>query len=277
MERIIFVRLDKVLGMLYLPSGKLSYGIIHAKGGPSFGDSGESFLWPIAKKYNAALFVPDYIGYCRSYGVFNFRNCVETLYEVDDFLRGKRFGINNQTGKAIKINCPQVVLMGSSWGGAIVPFIEKYKKTAIEHIVLVKPVTDWPTQGKTKDPEEKTEQTDEFLKRGWKNVYRGYSESEWPQILKGKLKEFNPKDNLNLLKGKHVYIAHGLHDEAINWKKSQKYYQLLKNSGMAQSVSWKLFNDGHSSQMNARGLNYALQKITTKEINTIQYLSHGNA
>lgn len=265
-EKILLIKIKNVVGYLYIPAYKTNKAVIHAKGGPSFGDAGDSIVWSIAKKHNRILFVPDYIGYCRSDGIFNFKNCIKTLYEAEDFLSGKLTATVTTTKEKISLNCDDIVLIGSSWGGAIAPFLEKYRKSSIKYIALAKPVTDWKTQGKTQYPEEKVSETSRSIQSGWSNIYRGFGQSEWPNIFNGQLTEYNPIDNLNLLQDKVVFITHGLLDDGIYWEKSLKFYEKLKK--VNSKVYFKTYkNEGHSSKMNALGLKFMLNKIEKENSN----------
>jgi len=274
-DKIFLIKIKKVEGMLYLPKGsfEIEKAVIHAKGGPSLGDEGNSSLWGIAKKYQWALFVPDYIGYCRSDGNFTFKNCVYTLYEAEDFLRGKIEGIAVETGEKIKLKCKEILLIGSSWGGAIVPFLEKYKKSQIKAIGLIKPVLDWKSQGKTRFSEEDVFQTNRSIIRGWLNIYRGYKNSEWPKIFQNGLSEYNPLDNLSLLREKVVFLCHGGKDKVVNWRKSCLFYRAFKKEYPKGKIFWKLFkNQDHSSKMTAVGLNFILKKLKSLKMADISHL-----
>lgn len=266
-DKIILIKTGQVVGYLYIPPIKTNKVVIMAKGGPSLGDEGNSSLWPTIKKFNWMLFVPDYIGYCRSDGKFNFKNSVLTLHQSEDFLRGNSIGIDTLTGQEISIKCSEILLVGSSWGGAIVPFLEKYKKSSINTIALLKPLTDWITQGRTKDPEENIDQTNTSIINGLLNIYRGYDNSEWPKIFSGKDKEYNPLDNLRFLNNKTVFICHGSEDESINWKKSYLYYQKLKKLFPKQKIFWKLYKSDHSGKLNTKALKFILPTLD-KLLNT---------
>lgn len=262
MDKVILVKINQVIGYLYLPPSKTRSAVIYAKGGPSMGDSGESPLWPLVKSYNKILFFPDYIGYCHSAGQFNFQNCINTFHESEQFLSGQITGIDTFSGEKIELNCDDILLIGSSWGGSMVPFLEKDKKSNIKNIALIKPVTDWTTQGKTNVPEENLEETDRMIMNGWLNFYRGYEKSEWPKIFSGELKEFNPIDNIALLKDKNVFICHGEKDNVINVKKSKTYFQKFKEQFPQANVQLKIFpNLDHSSEMNYAGLEYILKEL----------------
>ena len=259
-NKILTVKTNGIIGMLYLPAKKTKSVVLHAKGGPSFGDSGKSPLWISAQKYGYALFVPDYIGYCRSDGDFNFKNCIMTLTLSKNFLTGKSTGIEVESSKTIRPTFKEVILVGSSWGGAIVPFIDKYEYSSIQTVGLIKPITDWSTQGKTKYKEENVEETANLIKFAWSNIYRGFDKSEWPDVFKGNLSEYNPINNLELLQNKTIFICHGKKDVSINWKRSLNFYKNLKLKYPETKVYLKLFeNEGHTDEINTKGLDYILK------------------
>ena len=95
-----------------------------------------------------------------------------------------------------------------------------------------------------------------------KNVWRGFSNSEWPEIIKGNIKEMNPIDNTNLLADKEVFIFHGNKDKSISWKDSEKFFEKIKNEGLAKNVFFEtLKNFGHSGSAVSEGVKRALRKI----------------
>ena len=249
MDQISLIKINQVVGNLYLPEKPTKKAIIFANGGPALGDQGNSNLWSAAKENNYILFIPDYIGHSRSDGEFNFKNCLETIFESEKYLKEK-------------FNCTEIILVGNSWGGAIVPFLEKYQKSDIKTICLVQPLTNWITQGKTSYPEEDVIQIDREIKTIWKNIYRGYADSEWPDIFLGKLKEFNPIDNLELLKDKQVFIYHGKQDSVIHFSKSQKYYQKFKKEFPKSKVFLKKLNGNHSNLFIKKALDSILKNLT---------------
>lgn len=260
MAKIQLVKFGQIVGSLYLPD-KPTAVVIYAKGGPSLGDDGHSPIWPVCRKYQVALLVPDYIGYCRSDGVFNFKNCVATLTESEDFLKGQTAAGNLKTGREIHLNFDQIILLGSSWGGAIVPFLEKYRRSQISQIGLISPLTNWISQGKTKYQEEDEISTMKLIQGGFGNIYRGFDKSEWPEIFAGKNREFNPIDNVALLGKKNVYIIHGNKDQVIHWSKSREYYLRLKAISQ-KKVLWKLLpNATHAPSSRIKGCELILKEF----------------
>lgn len=261
MDNISLIRIKNVVAYYYFSDKCLDNAVIYAKGGPSFGDSGESPLWKIAKRYRYSLLIPDYIGYCRSYGKFTFDNCLETIIECEKFLRGEISATDCLNEKEITSHKNNVILVGSSWGGAIVPFINRKTDTKIKIVGMIKPVTDWTTQGKTRYKEEKIEETNVLIAKGWENIYRGYSDSEWPKILEGIGRNFNPIDNVDELKNTFVHVFHGKQDKVVNWRKSAVYFNKLKSINPKGRYSLMLTQGDHGSQTNINGLRYILRRI----------------
>lgn len=260
-ESIHLIRFGKVIGCFY-QTGNSTAVVLYAKGGPSFGDDGHSPIWSVCKRFGVALLVPDYIGYCRSEGTFSFRNCVKTLTESEKFLKGKISALNLGKNNKFKVNFDKIILIGSSWGGAIVPFFEKYQKSSIEHIGMISPVTDWKTQGKVNKCEEDVVKTAQLISSGYKNIYRGFKNSDWPQIFAGQKSEYNPIDNTHLLNGKKVYILHGNKDKVVYWKKSQQYYQVLKKTNKNGEVHFRLLpNATHASSSRVAGTTFILKEF----------------
>ena len=256
------IKLNKVIGFFYSSEVDESVAVINLAGAPGFGDSGNSKTAQVCNSFGVSYLSPDYIGMCRSGGEFNFKSSVETIYECVDFLTGKFLGTDIKTGKKLaKQKFNEIILLGSSFGGSIAPFVEKFKKTEIKKIILVAPVTDWITQN-NEGTEEPINEFLNVMSIGMKNVWRGFSNSEWPEIIKGNIKEMNPIDNTNLLADKEVFILHGNKDKSISWKDSEKFFEKIKNEGLVKNVFFeKLKNFGHSGSAVSEGVKRALRKI----------------
>ena len=142
------VNTNEVFGYLYLPTGSIKAVVILAKGGPSFSDDGKNKVWPVCKKNNVALFVPDYLGSGRSAGGnFSMKNCLETLQLSEEALVGKQNWLDTYSGNKFQVKFTNIILVGSSWGGSIAPFYFNYNpQTVIEKLGLFSPVTEWNSQ-----------------------------------------------------------------------------------------------------------------------------------
>lgn len=266
MTRGKLIKLNKVIGFFYQATDQSNVAVINLAGAPGFGDTGKSKTAKVCNKFGVSYLNPDYIGMCRSDGIFSFKGCVETVYECVDFLTGKLVGTDIE--KSIKLpkkKYKKIVLLGSSFGGAIAPFVDKYGKTSIKEIILVAPITNW--KGQKDQPS--NEPIGEFIRIlcfGMKNVWRGFAGSEWPQIIKGELNEFEPIQNTRLLKDKTVMIYHGNKDKSISWRDSAIYFDKIKNEGLAKNVYFeKLVNFGHSGTTVQEGVKRALKKLVSKK------------
>lgn len=232
-ERAIFTRTGSIVGYLYLPKTPTNTVIIYCEGGPMLAPSGNSpIFWKACSAYNVALFVPDYLGSCRSDGDnFSIESCLKTIFLSERFLLGKQNAINIPQMTNYKIKFQQIILMGGSWGGSIAPFYHrKFPNTRIKHIALIAPLVDWKTQCKTDAKESSMEQFLFEIKHGYNNIYRNIHKSNWLKIVRGLSTKWNPQDNIKHLKNLWITVAHGDKDISINYKKSVKYIEALKNN-----------------------------------------------
>ncbi len=260
-EQVRLIKIKQVAGFLYQNEKKADTVVIYAKGGPGLGDKGQNEGWPVARRFGYDLLIPDYIGFCRSDGEFSFRSCIETFYECEDFANGKLQATDAETGITFSVKYKNIILIGSSWGGSMVPFLEKYRKSGINTIGMIKPVTDWTSQGRTKDPEEDTVMTNKQVDLVWTHLYRGYHNSEWPEIFTNKhLPEFNPVDQTAMLAGKQVLVVHGTEDDVVNYKKTVKYYGELKKHKVSSKL--KLYKGDHSSAITVKGFRFILNEYS---------------
>lgn len=273
MGKAILIKLNKVVGYYYPADKPNKLAMVSILGAPGFGDTGSSGSAKTANKLGVSVFKPDYIGMCRSDGQFSFKNCVETIYESLDFLTGKITALNAETGKKYpkqSYKQKDVIVQGTSFGGTIAPFIDKYKKTAVKYVILASPVTDWKKLNqkeniKAEDPEI----FNNIVQNGMANIYRGYANSEFPEIVRGKSTEFNPMDNTDLLKDKKVYILHGNKDKSINWKMPYEFYKKLEKENKTESVYWKLLkNHGHTPAAVKAAIKHSLSLILKEQEST---------
>lgn len=251
------VKFGQIVGFLYTPESKPQSGIIMLGGAPGMGDDGKSQAAKLAAKNGLCVVRPDYIGVSRSDGKFSFRSTVETIYRCLDLFHGHHQAINVAENKPLpKMSVNNTILWGGSFGGSIAPFVDLYQKTSIRDVLLVMPVTDWVTQNPPHyQGDETVEEFENIMNIALKNIWRGYRSTEWPQIVKGELKKFNPIDNTHLLKGKRVYIYHGTKDKSVSWHDSYNYFLKLKREKLVENVIFeKLVNYGHSSSASTEAM-----------------------
>lgn len=259
------IKIGKIYANLYLPDKLNGYewGVIYLKGGPySTPDNGKSPFYKTCEANNVALIVPDYIGYFRSDGRFSFKNCITTILKSKEFMEGSIPGHDYLTKRNIKISVKNIIVIGSSWSGAIVPFVDFFGKTNIKYIGLIKPVTDWTFNKNSKEVEEDLIKTRDFITNQYKNVYRGFANSVWYQIFTKPIKKYNPINNTHLLEGKTIYIIHGNKDKTIHWTNSFRYYNKLLATNSSKKIFWKLLqNYSHSEKTNIRSFDLIIEKF----------------
>jgi len=255
---IPFQKNKYIFAYLYSQKKLPSSFIIYLGGAPGYGDQGNSERGIKVAELGWGYLAPDYIGYNRSDGKFSFKGCLETIKKTEEFLLGKIKGIRADKFKK-KIfhikpgKIKRIVVAGSSFGGAIAPFLSLLNSTTIKEIVLIAPVTDWKKLNKINRQEIEVFLTSILIKM--RNIYRRANTKEWKAIVNGSNLKTNPIYNIHLLKDKKVYIFHGNKDKSIPWKLSYEYYNKIKSFLENESVYFFLIKNGdHSWKTSLRAL-----------------------
>ncbi len=265
----IFIPFGKekyIFSYYYSPPRAPSYFILYLGGAPSYGDSGYSERGKRVAELGWGYLAPDYIGHNRSDGVFSFNNCVKTIKVAESFLLGKIKAKRADTLEDKSFSMPRgrvkrIVLVGSSFGGSIAPFIGWLSRTTIKEVILIAPVLDWEKLSKL-NPQEMCSFTAGLLVQ-MRNIYRGADKKEWQEIVEGKVREKNPVFNIELLRGKKLYIFHGNKDKSIPWKLSREYYQKARSVLGEENVSFFLLkNAKHSWKTSLRALEFYITQLS---------------
>ncbi len=257
---------SQVIATLYYHKD-YKYTLIRTAGAPTVPERKSLAHLAVAEEKKTNIIIPDYIGFGRSSGIFNLKNCVKTVVDCIDFANGRLKGKELIDGKDIKLNSKKVLVVGSSFGGGVVPLIRKFYPNIkdLKYVGLLYPVTDWEKLGNNEfGPEEDMDKFDKLMTNVYFNIYNGYEKSEFYQFVrknKEYLKKYNPIDNTNLLKDSTVFIAHGNKDNTINWERSRDYYNKLNSEGT--KTYFNLFrNSGHSyDSIQKKGLSWMIDQI----------------
>lgn len=241
------LRIKNISGMFYqVPRRKTSRLVIYGIGAPLPPDTG---LLPDAKfilDFNVDLFVPDYLGFGRSDGVFTPKNCIKTfLILFDEFTKAS---IAQSGYLHIKqgLQYDEVFFIGRSFGGMYITWLPLLNPK-IKNLCLVYPILDYVACGKI--PGEET--TDGFMKAmnqdGYKHLYRGINRQVWQKHLHNK-DELCPMEQVNHLKNTKMFIAHGKNDKNINFSHSVKYVNNLLKTFPKRNKQFelKLYPGDHS-------------------------------
>lgn len=223
-----FLKIGHISGMYYTVLGRKTKRIVvYGIGAPVSPDAGKLDDASVVLDFETDLYVPDYIGYGRSDGVFTPMNCVKTFLNLyDSFSRGCD-GICNYAGIKKKLHYEEIHFIGRSFGGAYVTLLPRFNKK-ITNICTIFPMLNWANIGKSEGQIEET--VDGFFKAmkedGYQFLYRGILNGVWKKHFAGE-DCFNPIDNIKYLKNAKVFIGHGKKDISIYYGNSLSYYERL--------------------------------------------------
>ena len=209
-------------------------------------DNGKLDSAPLILQKGINLFVPDYLGFGRSDGVFTPKNCINTLLLVYKYFKKGVWGKASYDGSKMWLRYQRIIFIGKSLGGAYVPLLPRFNK-GIKEMGVFAGAVDQSGQGSVK-PEETN---DDFLrtieKGGYKYLYRGFLKNKklWLVHLND-LDGLSPMDNIKYLKNTKLFIAHGKKDEVVHYSKAAKYFDAIKKElpDKMDQFKLKLYKNG---------------------------------
>lgn len=230
------IKIRKIVAGFYTSDKQTNSIVIYAIGAPLTGDMGKLVTAPMLLSRGFDIFVPDYIGYCRSEGKFTPKNCIKTFLESYEYVRGGQ-AIDVRTGEKLRMSYKNVLFIGSSFGGAYVPLLPRFNPK-IKNLAMLYPVTDYNLCGTMKG-EESINDFMRSMEYGYKYLYRGIMHPIWQKHFKNQ-DGLSPIDNLDFLKNAKVFIAHGKKDKCINYQQSLRYFDFLKKQHPQSIENYKL-------------------------------------
>ncbi|MBR9705723.1 prolyl oligopeptidase family serine peptidase [Candidatus Pacearchaeota archaeon] len=108
--------------------------------------------------------------------------------------------------KKIKIQNPQIYLIGTSFGGPAVILNSKDKR--VKKAVAIAPVIDWTKDSKV----EPMNKLGRFVKQAFGQGYR-FDMKNWNNLAKGKF--YNPITEIDKVDAKKLWIFHALDDDVV--------------------------------------------------------------
>jgi hypothetical protein len=234
------IRIGKIVGTLYSGINKTDTILIWAIGGPTVPDNGELSSARLILKRGMDIFVPDYLGFGRSDGVFTPINCINTLlFAYKDLKKGVEGSAVYDNSKVF-LKYKRIIFVGKSLGGAYVPLLPKFNKE-IDKIGVFCGALDQSEQGKVYPEESNKDFVRTIISGGYKYLYRGFIRNIklWWNHLND-LDGLSPMDNIKYLKSVKVFIAHGMADEVVHYSKSVNYFNAIKKAFPNKSDNFKL-------------------------------------
>lgn len=218
-------KIDGIVGMYYSCGVKTDKIVVYGIGAPIPPDAGNLPDAPVIRSFGYDVFVPDYIGYGRSDGVFTPENCIKTFTLLfDQFTKGCQ-AKNSYAGKSRNFKYERIAMIGRSLGGTYVPILPRFDQR-IKDLAIVCPVVDNKSCGSI--PGEET--NDDFMKAmsddGYHYLYRGILDPLWTKHLNGE-DDLSPLDNINSLSEARLFIGHGVKDSIVHYSKSLEYYEQI--------------------------------------------------
>ncbi len=244
------IRIGRIVGTYYSCGKKTDTVLVWAIGGPTVPDNGKLDAAPFILQRGIDLFVPDYLGFGRSDGVFTPKNCINTLLLVYKHLKNGMGAVCSYDRSKLFLKYKRIIFVGKSLGGAYVPLLPRFNKE-IEEIGVFCGATDQSEQGKIKGEET----NDDFIRTiedgGYKYLYRGFIRNKnlWWNHLND-LDGLSPMDNIKYLENTKLFVAHGRKDEIVHFSKAVKYFEAIKKQfPSSDRFKLKLYKNGDHGKL----------------------------
>ncbi len=238
------LRIGGIAGMFYSTGKPTNTIVVYGIGAPIVPDSGLLPDAPVLMQYPVDLFVPDYIGFGRSDGMFTPQHCIDTFLQLyQAFTKGCE-GKSAYAGITKQLQYDRIIFIGRSLGGTYVPLLPRFNP-AITELAIFCPVVDSKSCGSVSGEETNADFLGSMRGDGYHHLYRGVLSPEWEDHLENK-DDLSPMDNIKHLRQAKLFIAHGKRDTCVHYSKSQKYYELLHRTHNANTSQFtlKLYDKG---------------------------------
>ncbi len=238
--------MGKICGVYYTCGKKTNTILVWALGGPTVPDNGNLSSASIILNKGVDIFIPDYIGFGRSEGVFTPVNCIKTLLLSFKYLTKGVNCICVYDRLEMFLKYSHIIFIGKSLGGAYVPLLPKFNKN-IKEICVISGALDQSEQGAVKPEETNADFVRTIEKSGYRYLYKGFVENKklWWKHLND-LDGLSPMDNLKYLNNARIFVAHGKKDDVVHYSKATKYIKALtdKFPDKKNQFKLKLYDNG---------------------------------
>jgi pimeloyl-ACP methyl ester carboxylesterase len=185
--------------------------VIIASGAPSSPNKGELLKFFSRKGFWAIHF--RYRGSWESNGKFLAKSPEQDIIDIIDQLP-KGFK-DAWTQKQYKVKPHQIIILGSSFGGAAGILAGK-KDKRINKVISVSPMIDWTRPG----PDEPYPKMIKFFNEGYGEAFR-FAPNAWSKLKSGKF--FNPIKEVKKIDGKKNLIIHAKDDRTCPYGITKKF------------------------------------------------------
>ena len=220
-----FLKIGKIAGIHYTVNEKRDTIVIYGIGAPVSPDYGCLPDARILLNSGVDIFVPDYLGYGRSDGVFTPMNCIKTFLLIFDAFKKGCMAKNYYENSETKLKYKDIIFIGKSFGGTYIPLLPRFNNK-IKKLAVFCPCVESKSCGSIKGEESNKDFLNSMKFDGYHHLYRGILNNTWQSHLENK-DDLSPMDNIKYLKDVKLFIGHGKKDKCIHYSKSVKYYQQI--------------------------------------------------
>lgn len=233
-----FYKINDIAGMFYSKHKSADTIVVYGIGAPIPPDNGTLPDAPYILNYPVDLFVPDYIGYGRSNGIFTPLNCIKSFIDLYTAFINGCVAANSYSQTVKKFKYKRVIFIGRSFGGTYIPLLPRFNKN-IQELAILCPVVDSGSCGTILGEETNEDFLRSMRVDGYHHLYRGILNPEWNSHLENK-DDLSPMDNIAHLSSAKLFIAHGKKDKCVSYIKSVKYFEKITNKFANKKEQFKL-------------------------------------
>ena len=199
----------EIISEFLLPKKPSNKVVIFLPGMPGYPNKEKyTELMEFFSKKEYWCFLPRYRGSWESEGkLFEKSPHVDVIDLIGELSKGF---VDLWSGEKYKIENPEVVLMGSSFGGPAALLSSKHP--SIKKVITFSSVLDWRYENETVEPISKLSK---FVSEAFGNGYR-IAKDGWKKIEKGEL--YNPATELEKIDGSKCLIIRAEDDDVVSIK-----------------------------------------------------------
>lgn len=224
-EVIRLLRIENIVGMQYKNERPTDTVVIYGLGAPIPPDIGTLPDAPVLMEKPVDVFVPDYIGYGRSDGVFTPMGCIQTFLQLYDQLTQGCDARNSYHGVSTRLQYDRIIFIGRSFGGTYVPVLPRFNPR-IRELAIFCPVVDSKNCGAVLGEETNEQFLRSMKEDGYHHLYRGVVDPVWADHLENR-DDLSPMDNIEYLSDAKLFIGHGMKDTCVHFSHSVDYHRRI--------------------------------------------------
>ncbi len=229
------LKVGEIAGIHYKSPFPTDAVVVYGIGAPIPPDNGHLPDVPIILAHNIDIFVPDYIGYGRSDGIFTPENCIKTFTNLQKSFSEGCSGFSGYEDKQVPLQYKRIIYIERNFGGTYVPVLPRFNED-IKELAIFCPVVDSKSCGSIPGEETNESFFRSMKEDGYYHLYRGILDERWTHNLENE-DDLSPMDNIRHLKNARLFIGHGQKDQVVHYSKSVEYYRRLLSAFSIERIN----------------------------------------